>query len=68
MVKYGMTPLDAIRTATINAAEALGSDDVGIAEPGRFADLVAVIGDPLSDVSVLEELSAVIKGGTLIER
>ena len=68
MVKYGMTPLEAIRAATINAAEALGSGDVGIVEPGRFADLIAVKGDPLADVSVLEQVEAVIKGGALLER
>jgi imidazolonepropionase-like amidohydrolase len=68
MVRYGMSPLDAIRAATLNAAEALGSGDVGIVEPGRYADLVAVDGDPLADVSVLEEVAAVVKGGTLIER
>lgn len=68
MVKYGMTPLEAIRSATMNAAEALGSSDVGIAEPGRYADFVAVTGDPLADVTVLEHVAAVLKGGTLIER
>jgi imidazolonepropionase-like amidohydrolase len=68
MVKYGMTPLEAIRAATLNAAEALGSSDVGIVEPGRYADLIAVDGDPLADVTVLERVAAVIKGGTLIER
>src|SRR4029078_10602557 len=42
MVKYGMTPLEAIRAATVNASEALGRNDVGVVEKGRFADLVAV--------------------------
>ena len=69
MVQYGMTPLDAIRAATRNAAEALGrTGDVGAIAPGRFADLVAVTGDPLRDVTVLERPAAVVKGGRLINR
>jgi imidazolonepropionase-like amidohydrolase len=68
MVKYGMTPLEAIRAATINAAEALGNGDVGVVEPGRYADLVAVDGDPLAEVAVLQNVAAVVKGGRLIER
>lgn len=67
MVRYGMTPLEAIRTATLNAAEALGRDDLGALEPGRFADLVAVKGDPLADVTVLESVAAVVKGGELVK-
>ena len=63
MVKYGMTPLEAIRSATLNAAQALGRDDVGVVEKGRYADLVAVRGDPLADVTVLEDVAVVIKGG-----
>jgi imidazolonepropionase-like amidohydrolase len=64
MVRYGMTPLEAIRAATRNAAEALGrTSDVGALAVGRYADIVAVAGDPLADVSVLERPVAVIKGG-----
>ena len=66
MVKYGMTPLEAIQAATLNASQALGRDDVGIVEKGRYADLVGVKGDPLKDVAVLETVSAVVKGGELI--
>jgi imidazolonepropionase-like amidohydrolase len=66
MVKYGMTPLEAIRSATLNAAEALGRDDVGVVEAGRYADLVGVKGDPLRDVAVLESVAAVVKGGEVI--
>ena len=67
MVKYGMTPLEAIRAATVNASEALGRNDVGVVEKGRFADLVAVKGDPLADVTVLENPAAVVKGGLLVK-
>lgn len=67
MVKFGMTPLEAIRAATVNAAEALGREgDVGVVEPGRYADLVAVKGDPLADVRILESVSAVVKGGEVV--
>jgi imidazolonepropionase-like amidohydrolase len=65
MVRYGMTPLQAIQSATINSAEALGSKEVGVAEAGRWADLVAVSGDPTSDVRLLEAIPVVIKGGVL---
>jgi imidazolonepropionase-like amidohydrolase len=67
MVKYGMTPLEAIRAATVNAAEALGSADVGVLEAGRHADLIAVAGDPTDDVTLLEAVPVVIKGGTLMK-
>jgi imidazolonepropionase-like amidohydrolase len=68
MVRWGMPPLEAIRAATRNAAQALGRDkDVGTIEVGRFGDLVAVSGDPLADVSVLERPNAVIKGGKLVK-
>nr|WP_314443203.1 amidohydrolase family protein [uncultured Sphingomonas sp.] len=67
MVRFGMTPLQAIQAATVNAAEALGKrGDVGLIEVGRFGDMVAVTGDPLADVSVLERPDAVIKGGRLV--
>jgi imidazolonepropionase-like amidohydrolase len=64
MIRYGATPLQAIQSATVNAAEALGQKDkVGQIKVGAFGDLVAVMGDPLRDVSVLEKPVAVIKGG-----
>ncbi|MGH9579710.1 MAG: amidohydrolase family protein [Terriglobales bacterium] len=64
MVQYGMTPAEAIRTATANAADLLGrSQDVGTLEAGKFADLIAVAGDPLSDVRALENVGFVMKGG-----
>jgi len=67
MVRYGMTPLQAIRAATLNAAEALASKEVGVLEPGRWADMVAVAGDPTRDVRLLENVAAVIKGGELVK-
>lgn len=64
MVRFGLSPIEAIRSATWNAAQALGrTGDVGALAVGRYADVVAVAGDPLADVSVLERPTAVIKGG-----
>lgn len=69
MVQYGMTPLEAIRAATLNASQALGWEkDVGQIAVGRYADLVAVDGDPLANVRELESVDGVIKGGAVIER
>jgi imidazolonepropionase-like amidohydrolase len=69
MVRYSMTPLEAIRAATRNAAQALGRErDVGALAVGRYADIVAVAGDPLADVTVLERPLAVIKGGVRVRR
>jgi imidazolonepropionase-like amidohydrolase len=67
MVRYGMTPLQAIQSATTEAAKALRKEgEVGTLRPGGWGDLVAVRGDPLSDIRVLEHLDAVIKGGELV--
>lgn len=67
MVEWGMKPIDAIQAATINAAELLGwRDKVGSLEPGHFADLLAVEGDPLADVRVLENVKFVMKGGSIV--
>lgn len=64
MVRFGLTPMQAIQAATLNAAEALGrSGDVGAIAVGRYADIIAVEGDPLSDIAVLERVSDVVKGG-----
>jgi imidazolonepropionase-like amidohydrolase len=66
MVKYGMTPAQAIRAATSSAAELLGmQNDVGSVAAGKYADIVAVKGDPLADVSVLEHVDFVMKGGEI---
>ena len=67
MVRYGKTPVQAIQSATVNAAAALDSKEVGIIEAGRWADMVAVAGDPTLDVSVLENIPVVIKGGALVK-
>lgn len=67
MVRHGMTPMNALKSATSIAADHLEmSGDVGAIEAGRFGDLVAVIGDPLADISLLERVGVVIKGGEVI--
>jgi imidazolonepropionase-like amidohydrolase len=69
MVTWGMTPLQAIQAATVTAAEALGrSQDVGVIEVGRYGDLVGVAGDPLKDVTVLQSVAFVMKGGEVIRQ
>jgi imidazolonepropionase-like amidohydrolase len=69
MVRYGATPLQAIQTATLTAAQALDQvKDVGQATPGHFGDLVGVKGDPLSDVTVLEHPVFVMKGGAVVKQ
>jgi imidazolonepropionase-like amidohydrolase len=68
MVKLGMTPLASIQAATVNAADLLGwSDRVGSLEPGHFADLIAVEGDPLQDVTILQNVKVVMKGGEVVK-
>jgi imidazolonepropionase-like amidohydrolase len=68
MVRYGMTPMQAIQSATIRAAELLGNEgELGSIAPGRFADMIAVESDPLADVGMLEKVSHVMKGGALIK-
>jgi len=69
MVEWGMTPMQAIQAATRSAAVALGREaDVGAIAPGRYGDIVAVAGDPLKDVRVLEHPDTVIKGGEVVKR
>jgi imidazolonepropionase-like amidohydrolase len=66
MVKYGLTPMQAIQSATSSAADLLGwSDQVGAVAPGLFADLIAVEGDPLADITRLERVTFVMKGGVV---
>jgi len=67
MVKYGMTPAEAIRAATVSGAELLGmSADIGTLEPGKRANLIAVRGDPLEDVTVLKRVEFVMKDGRTV--
>lgn len=66
MVQYGMPPREAIQSATINAAELLGmKDQIGVIEPGKLADIIAVPGDPLNDVKLLEQVNFVMKEGAI---
>ncbi|WP_432787935.1 amidohydrolase family protein [Novosphingobium rhizosphaerae] len=68
MVRYGMTPMQAIQAATTVSAELLGwSKDVGALSPGHYADMIAVSGDPLADITVLEHVDHVIKGGDVVK-
>jgi len=65
LVKLGMSPADAIRTATLNAADLLGVDDRGVIESGKLADIIAVPGNPLENIRVLEDVRFVMKGGVV---
>ena len=68
MVKYGMTPAQALRSANMAAAEMLGMQDkIGSLEPGKYADIVGVPGDPMADVDQLEHVNFVMKGGSVFK-
>jgi imidazolonepropionase-like amidohydrolase len=68
LVRGGLSPLGALQAATINAAAMLGKDmDVGSIEPGRYADLIAVEGDPLADITIMEHVAFVMQGGRIIK-
>jgi imidazolonepropionase-like amidohydrolase len=68
MVEWGMTPMEAIQAATSVAARYMGWEDrVGALEPGLLGDLVAVKGNPLDDISILENIEAVVKGGLVFK-
>ena len=67
-VSLGMSPLQAIQTATVNDADLLGwSDKIGTLEPGKWADIIAVEGDPLQDITVLQHVKFVMKGGEVVK-
>lgn len=69
MVKYGMTPMQAIQAATVNAADLMGwKDSVGSLSAGKFADIVAVKGDPFTNIDELAKVGFVMKGGAVIRR
>ncbi len=67
-VKYGQPAAQAIRSATVDAAALLGMPEVGTIEPGKLADIVAVAGDPLADVTLLEKVQFVMKDGVVVKR
>jgi imidazolonepropionase-like amidohydrolase len=69
MVRYGMTPMQAIQSATLHAAEALGAHgrDIGVLAAGRLGDVIAVAGNPLDDVRLLENVAFVMKGGAVVK-
>ena len=69
MVKYGMTPMQAIEAATSNAADLLGhSSEIGSLKPGKYADIIAVAGDPLADIRLLENVKFVMKDGKIYKQ
>jgi imidazolonepropionase-like amidohydrolase len=69
MVKYGMTPMQAIQAATSNAADLLGhSNEFGSIKPGKYADVIAVTGDPLTDIRLLENIQFVMKDGKIYKQ
>ena len=68
LVARGMSPIDALRAATVNAADLLGVSDRGNIAPGLLADVVAVRGNPLDDIRVLEDVRFVMKGGEIYKR
>jgi imidazolonepropionase-like amidohydrolase len=68
MTKLGLPPLEAIRAATTNAADLMGwQDKIGSIQPGKYADVIAVSGDPIADIGELEHVKFVMKGGMTVK-
>jgi len=69
MVTWGMTPAQALRAATIRGAELMQmQNDIGTIEEGRYADIIAIRGNPLSDISVMQKITFVMKGGVVFKK
>ena len=69
MVQYGMQPLAALQAGTLNGAKLLGwQNQIGALKAGYFADIIAVAGDPLQDISALQKVAFVMKGGAIYKR
>lgn len=69
MVNWGMTPAQALRSATIRGAELMQmQNDVGTIKPGKYADVIAVQGNPLADISLMQKVSFVMKGGVVFKK
>src|SRR3546814_7646944 len=68
MVQHGMTPVEALKAATVNAADLLGlSNEIGTIAPGKSADIIAVSGDPIADVTRLKKVDFVMARGTVVD-
>ena len=69
MVKYGMMPLASLQAGTLNGAKLLGwQDQIGALKPGYFADIIAVPGNPLTDITVVQKVAFVMKGGVVYRK
>jgi imidazolonepropionase-like amidohydrolase len=68
MVKYGLSPIQAIQAATFNAADLIGNKKIGVIKVGNYADIIAVQGDILKDIRALENVSFVMKGGVIYKK
>ena len=68
MVANGIAPVRALRAATGMAAELLSRDDIGVLAPGKYADIVAVPGDPFEDIRMTERVDFVMKGGVVVKK
>ena len=67
LAQYGCTPMRAIQAATSHAAAAMGWSDIGVLQPGKLADVIAVEGDPLADLSALDRVLLVVREGRVVK-